>query len=244
MKGLKETFVPGLRRIDLQCCGFAPTKPDAAPRGKNGHRNIGCAVFFNPNKLSLISAKKIHLKDFASLQNCRSHEFHVDVHSKWNSMAMVMFKTTTTNQTIVIGNTHLYWNPLREDIKAMQSQAVIEGLSKFCESHGFLNKKTYPPLILCGDFNTMPSILHDEFGSQSSAAFELLNTGKLSSLHPHHPDKFFNSMVNSASPNPRLGFYFLFLFKNLFFFYYYFYFECFLCVFFNYYYYYYYYYYY
>lgn len=40
-KSLKETYIPGLRSIGLECCGFAPTKSSSHDKGKYGHKHIG-----------------------------------------------------------------------------------------------------------------------------------------------------------------------------------------------------------
>lgn len=32
-KGLKETFIPGLKHVGLECCGFAPTKIAGVEKG-------------------------------------------------------------------------------------------------------------------------------------------------------------------------------------------------------------------
>jgi CCR4-NOT transcription complex subunit 6 len=123
-KGLKETFMPGLKHVGLDCCGFAPSKFGTQVKGKFAHRNVGCAIFARAEKFNIVSSKRVHLKDYAPLDNCRSHNLYVDVQSKWNSMAMLMLQVRETNQTICVANTHLYWNPVRADIKALQTYAV------------------------------------------------------------------------------------------------------------------------
>lgn len=171
--------------------------------GGQGHRNIGCAIFCNPSKLTVMSSKRVHLKDFAPLSNCRSHEFYVDVQSKSNTMVMMLVKIIATNQTLVIANTHLFWNPEREDIKTAQVCSVGLALTHFCESCGY-SKDDLPPLILCGDFNGTPSRAMNDFGSQRSALFELLMNGALPMDHPDHPDKF-HVLVRDRPVCPRLG---------------------------------------
>ena len=79
-------------------------------------------------------------------------------------MAIVMLKIRATNETVCIANTHLYWNPERADIKAMQTYACMDAINKFCVELGY-SKQNQPPLILCGDFNTMPDMGYDEQGT-------------------------------------------------------------------------------
>ena len=58
---------------------------------------------------------------FATNNYNRSHEFYVDIHSRYNSVVMVMFNVSNSNRTFIVANTHLYWNPEREDIKVAQA---------------------------------------------------------------------------------------------------------------------------
>ena len=101
--------------------------------GKQGHKFIGCAIFSRPSKLQLISSKRVHLKDHNALQleSCRSHSFVVDVKSKWNSLVMMEVKVIATNQTLVVANTHIYWNPFRPDIKTFQVAAAMDAIQTF-----------------------------------------------------------------------------------------------------------------
>ena len=166
-KGLKETFIPNLKHIGLECFGYAPSKTADKVKGKYGHKHVGCAIFGRSAKFDIVSSKRVHLRDFGGsiLELSRSHSFHVDYTGKWNSMAIVMLRIRETNQTVCIANTHLYWNPERADIKAMQTYACMDAINKFCVELGY-SKKNQPPLILCGDFNTMPDMGFNELGMQ------------------------------------------------------------------------------
>lgn len=204
MKALKETFIPALKRIGLECSGYAPTKITVQGKGRYGHRSIGCAIFHQPRKLAINHSKRVHLKDYAGLAECRSNEFYRDVHSKWNSIAMLQATILSTNQTVVIGNTHLFWNPARNDLKTVQAYAAANAISRFCTDLGYA-RSALPPIVLCGDLNCLPTMFDTEYGTTASAPFELFTSGKLNPTHPQHPDAWFNKQVNGDSPNPRLG---------------------------------------
>lgn len=45
---------------------------------------------------------------------------------------MMQVKLIETNQTFIVANTHLFWNPFRPDIKAFQTFAAIEAITAFC----------------------------------------------------------------------------------------------------------------
>lgn len=134
-------------------------------------------------------------------------------------MAMIHVQLVGSNQTIIVGNTHLYWNPVRADIKTVQTMAVMQALKKFdhdisvatkgdhlpptSEFHG---KTIHSPLILCGDFNTMPDMGYDQAMNSflQTAPFEILSNGYLDVNHPQHPDKWFVSLGRDTA-SPRLG---------------------------------------
>lgn len=155
-KALRETFIPGLRQVGLVCSGFAPSKAGAESKGRFGHKNIGCAIFTRPARIRVLSSKRVHLRDFAPLGNCASHNFHVDVSALWNPMALLhvelvdgavrgdegpaedaaevsaesageapaseplpppLLSPAQLRRSLIIANTHIYWNPARADIK-------------------------------------------------------------------------------------------------------------------------------
>ena len=162
-KSLKETFIPGLKHIGLECFGFAHTKQTSqtAERGTYGHKHIGSAIFAKTEKFTLISSKRVHLKDYGkhylfnfhlvihfvefvgikAMNQCKSHNFYIDVMSKYNSMVMMLIKIKSTNETCIIANTHLYWNPNRADIKTFQTYAAMDAISHFATSvsHSFFS---------------------------------------------------------------------------------------------------------
>ena len=136
-KALRETFIPNLKHVGLECFGFAPSKPadkvvfspeasallcsmrptpppccprqHTQVRGKYGHKHVGCAIFGRSAKFNLIASKRVHLRDYGPLQGCRSHRFHVDFVNKWNALALLMVQIKATGQPLCVGNTHLFW---------------------------------------------------------------------------------------------------------------------------------------
>lgn len=211
-KALRETFIPNLKHVGLECFGFAPSKQADKVRGKFGHKHVGCAIFGRAEKFNIISSKRVHLRDFGPLEGCRSHRFHVDFTAKWNSMAMLMVQLKDTNQILCIANTHIFWNPARADIKAMQTAAVMDAINKFYIELGFTKNQPQPPLVLCGDFNTVPDLGFDDTGCKPSAPFQLLEHGVLKTSHPQHPDTFYSKVEcipgkpgHQSPENPRLG---------------------------------------
>lgn len=135
-KGLKETFIPKLRRRNLECIGFAPSRKSSGPhnRGKFGHNCIGSAIFCSMDKFELITSRRVQLKDFVPFSNCSSNTFIYDVRSKYHSLVMAKLRLRATGQQLVVANTHLFWNPARTDVKVMQTLAATAAVAAFCGS--------------------------------------------------------------------------------------------------------------
>jgi hypothetical protein len=161
----------------------------------------------------MVSSKRVFLKDFALGKSCRSADFQIQVLQKMNTIVMVLLKLVGTDQCVVVANTHLFWDPSRDDIKAIQAFAAAEAISRFSSVLGYTTSNP-PPLIFCGDFNAMPtrsgriSSCSATEGApvedDTSAIFKLLTSGELSSSHPQHPDQWY-SRVASAPICPRIG---------------------------------------
>ncbi len=61
-KSLRESFIPGLKRIGLTGCVFAPSKTNHRSQTRFGHDEIGCAIFANESKFRILLTGKYHLR--------------------------------------------------------------------------------------------------------------------------------------------------------------------------------------
>ncbi|KAJ3122687.1 Glucose-repressible alcohol dehydrogenase transcriptional effector [Physocladia obscura] len=82
---------------------------------------------------------------------------------------------------LIIANTHLHWDPSDSDVKLVQTAMLLEELNRIIALHsttvpvpGSTKPAVTPPLIVCGDFNSLPN----------SGVHELLNTGSVPRDHP------------------------------------------------------------
>ena len=173
-KALKETFIPRLLTSGLECSGFAPSKRGDQKTGKYAHKYVGCAIFTRKSKLTLVQSKRVHLRDWAPMNECKSLTLREEMKSHWNCMAMALLKVRkehdgeeeglesaqasqkASEKTVMVGNAHLFWNPARADVKVLQAAACTHALAKFAGEIG-----ASPPILLCGDFNTPPALQED-----------------------------------------------------------------------------------
>lgn len=105
-----------------------------------------------------------------------------------------------TNKQLLACCTHLFWDPRYPEIKATQAALLCAAIPEFLQAHGAAtchlssrNAATFP-IILAGDFNSLPSkTVSDPFDkipegtTLVSGAYQLLTQGTIDSAHQDHP---------------------------------------------------------
>jgi mRNA deadenylase 3'-5' endonuclease subunit Ccr4 len=69
-----------------------------------------------------------------------------------NIGALTRMKAVEISLDFVLATTHLFWDPLQEDVKLLQTRRLFHHLSDFYNQHN-----DNLPLILAGDFNSLPN---------------------------------------------------------------------------------------
>jgi CCR4-NOT transcription complex subunit 6 len=100
------------------------------------------------------------------------------VMTKDNIAVMTILENKETLGRILVVNSHIYWDPLFADVKLVQAGMMMEEVERFAAKH-LSPPATSPegptyanvnllPIIICGDFNSLPSSGVYEFLSKSS----------------------------------------------------------------------------
>ncbi|KAK7005817.1 Endonuclease/exonuclease/phosphatase [Favolaschia claudopus] len=160
----------------------------------------GCATFFKKDRYQLVEN---HLIEFNAIAMQRQDFKKTDdmfnrVLGKDHIGVIVLLEDLVTGSRIIVSNTHLHWDALYSDVKLVQTALLLEEVEKI--AHGFAKypqkppdppipdddgipprppQPTYPdgtkiPLLVCGDFNSIPS----------SGVYDFLSTGTLPATHP------------------------------------------------------------
>lgn len=164
------------------------------------HRVDGCAVFWRTSRFNFINEYGV---EFASLTMHRSVEFPDQeslsrLMTKDNVALGVMLEVLPPQRSgrrhIFISNSHIHWNPSFSDVKLMQAQLLLES----CEAVIGRAAPRFPgvPMILAGDFNSMPS----------SGVYSFLRDGRLSSDHPEFLNYHYGKYSSPGSPGLRHNF--------------------------------------
>lgn len=157
--------------------GLANFKYEMIFKKRTGDKTDGCAIYYR--------------RDMFELVDCHDVEYYqpgVKRLDRENVAIIAKFRVKSgLNQSLVVGTTHLLYNPRRQDIRLAQVQVLLAELDRLA----FLGKREngtpiYASTILCGDFNLQPY----------TAPYVLLTTGFL---------QYENLSSNTLEPNMNGG---------------------------------------
>lgn len=92
---------------------------------------------------------------------------------KDNIAVLSLLEYKVTGQRIIVANAHLHWDPAFKDVKLIQTAMVLEEIEKMGKNWNKSNPGQQLPLILAGDFNSLPD----------SGVVEFLSQGRISHDH-------------------------------------------------------------
>jgi mRNA deadenylase 3'-5' endonuclease subunit Ccr4 len=143
--------------------------------GKLGYRSVwdcrtskreGLCMLYKEDTVRLVSIKRVELDDVV-LELGEEAGGH---HRRHSLAQLALFECLENGAEFLAVNTHLFWNPAATDVKVFQAYFLATQI------HRFLDKRRHLPVILCGDFNSLPK----------SAVLQLLLTGRLDAEHPEY----------------------------------------------------------
>ncbi|KAM6128202.1 protein angel homolog 2 [Pterocles gutturalis] len=135
---------------------------------RTGRKPDGCAICFKTSKFSLISSNPVEFfrrdiplldRDNVGLVLLLQPRFHCKA-----------------NAAICIANTHLLYNPRRGDIKLTQLAMLLAEIASVAPQ----KDGTFCPVIICGDFNSVPGSPLYRFIKEGKLNYEGLAIGKVS----------------------------------------------------------------
>ncbi|NWV23763.1 ANGE2 protein, partial [Origma solitaria] len=135
---------------------------------RTGRKPDGCAICFKTSKFSLISSNPVEFfrrdiplldRDNVGLVLLLRPRFHCKA-----------------NAAICIANTHLLYNPRRGDIKLTQLAMLLAEIASVARQ----KDGSFCPIIICGDFNSVPGSPLYRFIKEGKLNYEGLAIGKVS----------------------------------------------------------------
>ncbi|XP_054844765.1 protein angel homolog 2 isoform X2 [Eublepharis macularius] len=144
---------------------------------RTGRKPDGCAICFKTSKFSLLSSNPVEFfrrniplldRDNVGLVVLLQPRFHC--------------KATAA---ICVANTHLLYNPRRGDIKLTQLAMLLAEITNLA----IQEDGRFCPLVLCGDFNSVPHSPLYNFLREGKLNYEGLPIGKVSGQEQSHKGK-------------------------------------------------------
>ncbi|KAH7925627.1 hypothetical protein BV22DRAFT_1010832 [Leucogyrophana mollusca] len=164
----------------------------------------GCATFYKADKYQLVEKHVIEFSTVAMQRPDfkKTDDMFNRVLGKDHIAVVCLFENKETGTRIIVANAHIHWDPAYRDVKLVQAALLVDEIEKI--AHDFAKYPPRPPisqsaasdsdsgasssrpppvytdgskipLVICGDFNSVPD----------SGVYEFLSNG---SAPPDHPD--------------------------------------------------------
>lgn len=135
---------------------------------KTGRKPDGCAICFKHAKFSLLSVNPVEF--------CRRDIPLLDRDNIGLVLLLQPKMPRAASPSICVANTHLLYNPRRGDIKLTQLAMLLAEISSVAHR----KDGSFCPIIMCGDFNSVPGSPLYSFIKEGKLNYEGLAIGKVS----------------------------------------------------------------
>ncbi|KAG4118021.1 hypothetical protein ERO13_D12G266800v2 [Gossypium hirsutum] len=148
---------------------------------RTGDACDGCALFWNEKKFTLLHEDSIEFQDFDLRNNVAQFcVLKMNRHqSESSSHAKPSKKRQMRSRRLLVGNIHVLFNPNRGDIKLGQVRLFLEKAYKLSQEWGNI------PVILVGDFNSIPQSAMYQFLASSELNIHLHDRRRISGQLEH-----------------------------------------------------------
>ncbi|XP_040207394.1 protein angel homolog 2 isoform X4 [Rana temporaria] len=136
-------------------------------KSRTGSKSDGCAICFKSDKFNLMLVKPVEYfrQDITLLDR-----------DNVGLLLMLQPKLEKEAPTICVANTHLLYNPRRGDIKLTQLAILLAEITEVAQ----IQDGKFCPIILCGDFNSVPGSPLHRFIKEGRLNYEGMTIGKVS----------------------------------------------------------------
>lgn len=135
---------------------------------RTGRKPDGCAICFKQSKFSLLSVNPVEF--------CRRDIPLLDRDNIGLVLLLQPKIPRAASPSICIANTHLLYNPRRGDIKLTQLAMLLAEISSVAHR----KDGSSCPIVMCGDFNSVPGSPLYSFIKEGKLNYEGLAIGKVS----------------------------------------------------------------
>ncbi|QSL64513.1 hypothetical protein MERGE_001814 [Pneumocystis wakefieldiae] len=175
----------------------------------------GCATFFKTNIFDLLEKQLIEFNQAPLRRDGHklTHDMYNRVMTKDNICVVSLLEHRNAGYRLIIANTHFYWDPKFRDVKVIQATMLMDELTEMAENYAKIpvrkrpskilddtfdfnwneNRPTYSsgtkiPLIICGDFNSIPG----------SGVYDFLSRGHILENHSDFMDSKYGTYTTDG----------------------------------------------
>ncbi|TIB04631.1 hypothetical protein E3P96_01578 [Wallemia ichthyophaga] len=191
----EDFFLNHLSHHDYR--GVYSQKSRAKTMSENEKKRVdGCATFFKGSKYQLIESEVIEFSQVALQRSdfAKTEDMFNRVLTKDNIANVALLENIESGTRLIVANVHIHWNPEFRDVKLVQVAILMDEIEKISKRFSTLPPKlnvqsgkkgpvytdmSKIPLIVCGDFNSVPN----------SGVYEFLGKGHVERDHEdfmHH----------------------------------------------------------
>ncbi|KAI5190251.1 CCR4-NOT transcription complex subunit 6 [Nematocida minor] len=123
----------------------------------------GCAIFWKSSFFQLVEQRCIYLSQLFPQKSISENEHIANRFLSRDNIGLAIVLEREGGRHTVVVNTHIHWDPEYPDVKTLQGIMLLKELD------GIMQRYPNAELVLCGDFNSLPS----------SSLYELYSGGVL-----------------------------------------------------------------
>ncbi|KAK7380040.1 hypothetical protein VNO78_32387 [Psophocarpus tetragonolobus] len=171
-------------------------------KARTGEARDGCAVFWKKKLFSLLHQEDIEFQRFGMRNNvaqlCVLEANHDKQESNTCNLTTINMicdykAQSTRKRRFVVGNIHVLFNPNRGDIKLGQVRLLLDKAYQLSQEWGNI------PVIIAGDFNSVPKSAIYKFLSSSKLDIQLHDRRNMSGQLEIQTNRVFRSLSDGAS---------------------------------------------
>ncbi|UYV75800.1 CNOT6L [Cordylochernes scorpioides] len=168
-----KVLLPQMRNFGYD--GIFSPKSRAKTMSENERKHVdGCAIFFRTNKFKLLEQRLVEFNQLAMANADGCEDMLNRVMTKDNIGLAALLQVATDMPPLLVSTVHIHWDPEFSDVKLIQTMMLVYELRDIIEEAKARLHVTEIPILLCGDFNSLPS----------SGVIEFLTSGHISKDHP------------------------------------------------------------
>lgn len=147
----------------------------------------GCATFYRSSMFEAVNQQYMEFNQAPSFKRDPKYQYTKEIYNRFMTKDQIaiftMLESKASGAKLMVANVHLFWDHRFRDVKVLQTAMMMDEIHNLANGFAKNPAKCVPkdkapkynsgvdiPLIICGDFNSLPNSGVYEFLSQGSIA--------------------------------------------------------------------------